>query len=326
MRRRRQASVGNSGGPSARSPRQRMTPALQAVCCSLAWAIDALATASASLAWATAASKSPAAAAFLAAAKACSVGIHWFFNAPASCSAASAAASAVLKSASLLAACAAPAQTNQHVTARYIRMRMLPAPPLRPRARPGDRQAVAHVGQIIFDVAIKLVLRLERHAADLDVAGDQPPAHRAHAAPLRAIDRHRGDDAERRRQHFGADMIAGILYVAGSAGEIELAAPRIKILGALFVGHKRARIVRDLDVERFSARGVGHIRRQRRHLVLDVGIRLLAIGFPTTIKRQLERDHLTGFLVEIRIVLADADALVGKTIAVGLAVLERGGE
>src|ERR1700688_1831127 len=50
----------------------RITPARHAVCCSLAWAIDALAKASACLAWATAASKSPAAAAFLAAVHACS--------------------------------------------------------------------------------------------------------------------------------------------------------------------------------------------------------------------------------------------------------------
>src|SRR4029077_12181326 len=185
---------GNSGG-------YRMTPALHALCCSFACAIDALAKASACLASTTAVSKSPAAAAFLAAARACSVGIHWFFSAPASCSAAAAAASAVLKSASVLAACATPAQSNQHVTAKDIRMRMVSAPPLWPRARPGDRQAVAHIGQIIFDVAVKLVLRLERHAAHLDVAGDQPPAHRAHAVPFRAIDRHRRDDAERRRQH-----------------------------------------------------------------------------------------------------------------------------
>src|SRR5580704_16680789 len=107
-----------------------MTPAFQAVCCSLACAIDALAKASAALAWATAVSKSPAAAAVLAAARACSVGIHWFFSAPA----------------------------RSNVTARHIHGRMMPPPPLRPRARPGDRQAVRHVGQIIFDVAIKLVL------------------------------------------------------------------------------------------------------------------------------------------------------------------------
>src|ERR1700733_10247346 len=298
-----------------------MTPAFQAVCCSLACAIDALAKASAALAWATAVSKSPAAAAVLAAAKACSVGIHWFFSAPASCSAATAAANAVLKSASVLAACAAPAKSN--VTARHIHTRMVSAPPLRPRARPGDRQAVAHVGQIIFDVAIKLVLRLVRDAADLAAAGDQTPAHGAHAVPFRAVDRHRRDDAERRRQHFGADMVAGILHVARGAGEIELAAPRIKIFLALLVGRKRARVVWDLDVERLSARREGHVGGQRRHLVLDVGIRLLAIGFPTTIERQLERDHLAGLVVKIRIILPDADALFGEAIAVGLAVLER---
>jgi len=48
---------------------------------------------------------------------------------------------------------------------------------------------------------------------------------------------------ERRRQHFGADVVAGVLHVAGGAREIELAAPRIKILGALFVGRQRARVV-----------------------------------------------------------------------------------
>src|SRR5580692_11552109 len=298
-----------------------MTPAFQAVCCSLACAIEAFAKASASLAWATAASKSPAAAAFLAAAKACSVGIHWFFSAPASCSATSAAASAVLKSVSVLAAFAA--QQNQLATKRNASVRMMPAPPLRPRARPGDRQAVAHVGQIIFDVAVKLVLRLERHAADLAVAGNEAAAHRAHAVPFRAVDRHRRDDAERRRQHFGADVIAGILHVATGAGEIELAAARIKIFLALLVGRKRPRIVRDLDVERLSARGERHIGRQRRHLVLDVGKRLLAVRLAASIKRQLERDHLAGLVVEVWIILADADALVGKAIAVGLAVLER---
>src|SRR5260370_824933 len=148
MRRRRQASAGNFGGPSAYAPRQRMTPAFQAVCCSLACTIDAFAKASASLAWVTSASKSPAGSAVLAAA--------------------------------------------------------------------------------------------------LAVAGDQPPAHRAHAVPLRAIDRHRRDDTECRRQHFGADVVAGILHVAGGAREIQLPAARIKIFLALLVGRKRARIVGDL--------------------------------------------------------------------------------
>ena len=53
-----------------------MTPAFQAVSCSLACAMDAFARASACLACFTAASKSPAAAAFFAAAKACSVVVH----------------------------------------------------------------------------------------------------------------------------------------------------------------------------------------------------------------------------------------------------------
>src|SRR4051794_1237638 len=64
----------------------------QAFFCSLAWKIDALASASASLDAATAASKLPSAAAFLAAASVAAVVVHWLRKAPACLLAASAAA------------------------------------------------------------------------------------------------------------------------------------------------------------------------------------------------------------------------------------------
>ena len=50
---------------------------------------------------------------------------------------------------------------------------------------------------------------------------------------------------------------------------------------------------------------------------------MLAIGLAAAIERELERDDLAGFFVEIRKILADADALIGKAIAIVLAVLER---
>src|SRR4051794_6026901 len=55
----------------------------------------------------------------------------------------------------------------------------------------GDRQSIADIGQIIFEVTIFVGLRLQRHAANLAVAGGKTPADRAHAAPFGAIDRHR---------------------------------------------------------------------------------------------------------------------------------------
>src|SRR5213080_2466120 len=66
-----------------------------------------------------------------------------------------------------------------------------------PRSRARNRQPVADIGQIILAVAIFIVLRAQRHAADLAVAGGEAAAGGAHAAPFRAIDRHRVDDAER---------------------------------------------------------------------------------------------------------------------------------
>src|SRR5947208_13067260 len=115
-----------------------------------------------------------------------------------------------------------------------------------PRSRTRNRQPVADIGQVVFDVAIFIILRAQRHAADLAVAGGEAPAGCAHAAPLRAVDRHRVEDAERGRQDFGADALARALHVAGGAGEVELAAPRIEILLAVLVGRERAGVVRDL--------------------------------------------------------------------------------
>ena len=89
------------------------------------------------------------------------------------------------------------------------------------------------------------------------------------------------------------------------------------------IGLERARIVRDLDVERLAARGERHIGGQRRHLVLHIGERRLAIGLAAAVQRQLQRDDLAFLLVEIGIVLADADALVREAVGVALAVLER---
>src|SRR6185312_16108046 len=121
-------------------------------------------------------------------------------------------------------------------------MRILASCSSWPRSRTRDRQSVADIGQIIFDVAVFIVLRGERHAADLAVAGGETPAGGAHAAPFRAIDRHRVDDAERGRQDFGADALTRALHVAGGAGEIELAAPRVEIFLAVLVRRERAGI------------------------------------------------------------------------------------
>src|ERR1700688_315928 len=77
-----------------------------------------------------------------------------------------------------------------------------------PCSRAGDRQAVADIGQIIFEIAVLVGLRVERHAADLAVAGDEAPADRARAAPFGTVDRHRIQEPERGREHFGADSLA----------------------------------------------------------------------------------------------------------------------
>src|SRR3984893_1933839 len=81
-----------------------------------------------------------------------------------------------------------------------------------PRSRAGDRQSVADIGQIIFEIAVVVRLRLERNAASLAVAGDEAPADRAHAAPLGTVDRHRVQDPERGREHLGANPLTGILH------------------------------------------------------------------------------------------------------------------
>src|SRR5213080_468216 len=192
-----------------------------------------------------------------------------------------------------------------------------------PRSRARNRQPVADIGQIILDVAIFIVLRAQRHAADLAVAGGEAAAGGAHAAPFRAIDRYRVDDAERGRQDFGADALARALDVAGGAGEIELAAPRVEIFLAVLVGRERAGVVRDLDIHRLAARGEGHISGQRRHFVLHIGIWRFAIGLAAAVQCELQRDDLAFLLVEVRIVLANADAAIREAIGIALAVLER---
>src|SRR5262245_19596037 len=195
-----------------------------------------------------------------------------------------------------------------------------------PCSRARDRQAVGDIGEVVLDVAVLVVLRIERHAAHLAVAGDEAAAGGAHAGPFRTVDRQRIHDAERGRQHFGADALARALHIAGGAGEVELAAAGVEIFLALLVGRQRARMVRNLDIHRLAARGEGHVGRQRRHLVTHIGVGRLAIGLAALIEREFERDHLALLLVEVRIILANADALVREAVFVGLAVLERLGE
>src|ERR1700712_4081693 len=194
--------------------------------------------------------------------------------------------------------------------------------PSRPRARTGDRQPVADIGQIIFDVAVFVVLRTERDAANLAVAGGEAAAGRAHAAPFGAVDRHRIENTKRGRKYLGANPLTRALHVAGRAGEIELAAPCVEVFLALLIGLQRAGIVGDLDVEWFSARRERHVGGERRHLVPHIGERRLAIGLAALVQRQFKRDDLALLGVESGIVLAHAYALVRKTVGVALAVLE----
>src|SRR6266404_4571769 len=105
-----------------------------------------------------------------------------------------------------------------------------------PRPRTGNRQPVADIGQVIFEIAVFVVLRIERHAANLAVAGGEPAAGGAHAAPFGAVDRHRIHYPERGRQHLGANSLARALHMAGGAGEIELAAPGVEIALAVLIG------------------------------------------------------------------------------------------
>src|SRR5205814_7422604 len=102
-----------------------------------------------------------------------------------------------------------------------------------PRSRARDRQAVGNIGEIVLDVAVFVVLRVEGHAPRLAVAGHVAAAGGAHARPLRTVDRHRLHDTERGRQHFGADALAGALHMAGGTGEVELAAAGVEIFLAL---------------------------------------------------------------------------------------------
>src|SRR5258708_36896789 len=100
----------------------------------------------------------------------------------------------------------------------------------RPRPRTGNRQSVADIGQIIFEIAVLVVLRIERYAADLAVAGGEAAAGGAHAAPFRAIDRHRIQNAQRGCKDLGAYPLAGTLHMAGPGGEVDLAAPCGEVL------------------------------------------------------------------------------------------------
>src|SRR5579859_2263406 len=98
-----------------------------------------------------------------------------------------------------------------------------------PRARTGNRQAVAHIGEVIFEIAIFLGLRLQRDGAHLAVAGDEPAADRPHAAPFGAIDRHGVENSQSRREDLGANALTGVLHVAACAGEVELAATGVEV-------------------------------------------------------------------------------------------------
>src|SRR3977135_2047971 len=191
-----------------------------------------------------------------------------------------------------------------------------------PRPRTGDRQPVADIGQIIFEIAIFVVLRIERYAANLGVAGGEAPADRSHAAPFGTIDRHGIQDPERGCEHFGAYPLAGTLHVTGCAGEIELSPPGIEIALAVLIGLERARIVRDFDVERLAARCERHIGSERGHFVFHIGEGRFAVDLAAAVQRQFERNDLAFLLVEVWIVLSDADALVREAIGVALAVLE----
>src|SRR6202022_4053192 len=134
-----------------------------------------------------------------------------------------------------------------------------------PRTRTGDRQCIADIGQVIFEVAVFVGLRIERHAADLAVAGGEAPADRAHAAPFGTIDRHGIQDPERGCEYLGTDPLARALHVAGCAGKIELSAPRIEIALAALVGLERARIVWDFDAKRLAAGCECHVGGTRGH-------------------------------------------------------------
>src|SRR5260221_12414324 len=88
-----------------------------------------------------------------------------------------------------------------------------------PRPRTGDRQPVTDIGQIIFEIAIFVVLGIERHAPDLAVAVGEAPADRAHAAPFGPVDRHRIENPERGGEHLGPDPQARALPLAAARGE-----------------------------------------------------------------------------------------------------------
>src|SRR4029079_3130370 len=124
-----------------------------------------------------------------------------------------------------------------------------------PRSRTGDWQSIADIGQVVFEIAIFVGLRLKRHAANVAVAGGKASADGAHAAPFGAVDRHRIENSERGRQYLGANPLARILYTAAGPGEVERSSRRIEIALAVLKCLQRARIVRDLDIERLAAGG-----------------------------------------------------------------------
>src|SRR5260370_7091115 len=109
---------------------------------------------------------------------------------------------------------------------RPVRVQSSSCDPSWPRPRTGNRQPVADIGQIIFEIAIFVGLRLERHAADLAVARCKTPAGRAHAAPFGTINRHPIQNSERRRESLGPDPPPALLHIAAPAREIRLTPPR----------------------------------------------------------------------------------------------------
>src|SRR5258708_11198700 len=132
---------------------------------------------------------------------------------------------------------------------RPVRVQSSSCDPSWPRPRTGNRQPVADIGQIIFEIAIFVGLRLERHAADLAVARCKTPAGRAHAAPFGTINRHPIQNSERRREYLRPDPLAGVLHMAARAGVIELTTPRVEIAPAVLAVLERPRIVGDLALE-----------------------------------------------------------------------------
>src|SRR5258707_15535086 len=89
-----------------------------------------------------------------------------------------------------------------------------------PRSRTGNRQSVADIGQIIFEIAVFVVLRIEWHAGNLAVAGGEAPADRAHAAPFGTIDRQRIQEPDRGCEQLRPDPSARVRHGRVRRGKI----------------------------------------------------------------------------------------------------------